>query len=183
MLPLIPLALSLVPDLVKAVAGDTAGKVAQAAASAVAAVTGTDDPSEAQRRVEQDPALAAQVRIRLAEIAAEQARAERQADLDEMKAFLVDVGSARTQQVALTQAGSGVQWAPVVVSVIVLGAFSALGLALLLKAVPPENKEAALLMLGQVSTFAGAAVAFWLGSSAGSKQKTDALAAAAKGGA
>lgn len=171
MLPLIPLALSLVPDLARAIAGDTAGKVAEAAASAIAAVTGTDDPSEARNRLDGDPALAAQVRIRLAEIAAEQARAERQADLEEQRAMLADVQSARAQTVALAQAGSAVQWAPVIVSIVVLAAFAGMGWAILGKAVPTENKEAALLMLGNLSSFAGMAVAYWLGSSAGSARK------------
>lgn len=171
MLPLIPIALSLLPDLVKAIAGDTAGKVAEAAASAVAAVTGTDDPVRAQQILSEDPAMAAQVRIRLAEIAAEQARAERQADLDEQRAMLLDVQSARAQTVALAQAGSAVQWAPVVVSVVVLVAFGIMGWAILGKAIPTDNKEAAMLILGNLAGMAGTAVAYWLGSSAGSARK------------
>lgn len=180
MLPLIPVALSLVPDLIRAVAGDTAGKVAQAAASAVAAVTGTDDPVAAQKQIEANPELAAQLRIRLAEIAAQQEAAKRQAELDEMKAVLSDVQSARTMALGLAQAGSHVQWAPVIVSVIVMLAFAMLGAAVLLKSIPPENREAAMLMLGSLSSFAGAAVSFWLGSSAGSKAKDGVLAGVAK---
>lgn len=62
-------------------------------------------------------------------------------------------------------------WAPLVVSVIVLLAFAFMAAAILFQAVPQENREAAMLMLGSLSTFAGGAVTYWLGSSAGSAAK------------
>jgi len=184
MLPLIPLALGLLPDLVRAVAGANAGRVAQAAVGVIAEVTGTTDPAEARRRIDANPEMAASLRIRLAEIAAADAQSVRDAELAEQRQILADVQSARAQTVALAQAGSGVQWAPVVVSAIVLLSFAAMGWAVLHRVVPPENKDAALLMLGHLSGFAGAAVAYWLGSSAGSARKDATLrgmAAASKG--
>jgi hypothetical protein len=172
MLPLIPLALSLLPDLGRWIAGDTGGRVASAAADVVRAVAGTDDPAEAQRAVEAlPPAEAAELRIRLAEIARAAEQDARAAELEALRATLADTQNARGQTVELARAGSQVQWAPVLVSAIVLTAFALMAAAILFKAVPPENREAAMLMLGSLSTFAGAAVTYWLGSSAGSAAK------------
>lgn len=172
MLPLLlPLALQFLPGIARALGGDTAGEVAKQAAGIVASVTGTSDPVEAEQRLAADPKLAADLRIKLAEIEAAAAKAERDAHLAEIQAVLGDVQNARGQTVALAQAGSAVQWAPVIVSFVVLVAFAGMGWAILSKAVPADNKEAALLMLGNLSSFAGVAVAYWLGSSAGSARK------------
>jgi hypothetical protein len=172
MLPLIPLALTILPELGKWFAGDTGGRVAAAAADVVRAVTGTDDPEQAQRVVEAlPPAEAAELRIRLAEIARAAENDARTAELETFRAQLADVQSARAQTVALAGAGSGVQWAPALVSLVVLVAFAIMSWAILTMAVPPENREAAMLMLGALSSYAGAAVAYWLGSSAGSAAK------------
>lgn len=173
MLPaLIPVALSLMPTLGRWLAGDTGGRVAEAAAEVVRAVAGTDDPVQAERAIMMlSPSEAAGLRIRLAEIAAEAERDARAAELEAFRATLADVQNARGQTVDLARAGSSVQWAPVLVSAIVLLAFALMAAAILFKAVPPENREAAMLMLGSLSTFAGAAVTYWLGSSAGSAAK------------
>ncbi len=170
-LPLVPLALQLLPGLARAFAGDAAGSVAQKAVSAVAAIVGTDDPAEAQTRLSADPALAAQVRIRLAEIEAEQAAAERAAALEEQRQILADVQNARAQTIALAQTGTPMAWAPALVSLVVLSAFGGLSWMVLAQAIPPENKEAALLILGNVSGFAAAVISYWVGSSAGSARK------------
>ena len=70
MLPLIPLALAVVPELIKAIAGDRAGTVATQVAGIVQTVTGTTDPIEAQKKLAEDPALATTLRVRLAEMSA-----------------------------------------------------------------------------------------------------------------
>lgn len=180
MLALLPLALQFLPGLARALGGDTVGAVAQQAAGLVATITGTDDPAEAQKRLDANPEVAANLRIRLAEIEAAAAKAERDAHLDEVRAVLADVQSARAQTVALAQAGSAVQWAPVIMSFIVLVAFAGMGWAVHAKAIPPENKEAAMMMLGNLATLAGTAVAYWLGSSAGSARKDMRAMAAGK---
>ncbi len=76
MLPLIPIALSVVPELIKLIAGDRAGSVATQVAGVVQAVTGTADPVEAQKRLSEDSAVATQLRVRLAEIALEAQKAQ-----------------------------------------------------------------------------------------------------------
>lgn len=71
MLPLIPIAISLIPDLIKILAGDKAGKVADSVAKAVGQAAGTEDPKAAKEKLDADPAATAALRIKLAEIALE----------------------------------------------------------------------------------------------------------------
>jgi hypothetical protein len=89
MLPLVGIATAVIPDLIKIIAGDRAGKVADSVAEAVSTATGTTDPLAAQKKIDEDPAVAAALRIRLAEIALQEAKlqndkeaAERSARLD-----------------------------------------------------------------------------------------------------
>jgi hypothetical protein len=172
MLPLIPIALSLLPDLGRWIGGERGADVASRAAGVVRAVTGTDDPAEAQRALDAlPPEEAASLRIRLAEIAAAAEADVRAAELETLRATLADIAGARAQTVDLARAGSGVQWSASIVSFIVLLAFAVMSWAILTMAVPAENREAAMLMLGALSSYAGAAVAYWLGSSAGSAAK------------
>lgn len=176
MLPLIPLALSLLPDLGRWIAGDTGGKVASAAADVVRAVTGTDDPAEAQRVVEAlPPAEAAQLRIRLAEIAAEAERDARAAELEALRATLADTQNARGQTVDLARAGSGVQWAPVLVSCIVLVSFAIVVWVVLTQEMPPRSEALANVLMGTLAAMATAVVNYWVGSSAGSAAKNTLL--------
>jgi len=88
MLPLIPLALSLLPELARLIGGNSGGQVASAAVAAVQAVAGTDDPTAAAAKVASDPAVAADLRVKLAAILADQA---------ELASRLADTANARGQ--------------------------------------------------------------------------------------
>jgi hypothetical protein len=68
-------------------------------------ITSADAPETALAAI-QDPQVAAQLRVQLAEFATEREKAERQAERDELLARLAGVASARSQTVALAQAGS-----------------------------------------------------------------------------
>jgi hypothetical protein len=72
---------------------------------AVRTITGADAP-EAALVVIRDPQVAAQLRVQLAEFASEREKAERQAERDELLARLAGAASARSQTMALAQAGS-----------------------------------------------------------------------------
>jgi hypothetical protein len=85
----------LLPELAKFVFGDRAETPAAAVAEVVRAVTGTDDPARARAAIEADPALATQLRVELARIAAEAEQSQRAAELDTLRAHLADVQSAR----------------------------------------------------------------------------------------
>lgn len=182
MLPLIPLALSLLPDLGRWIAGDTGGRVAEAAAQAVRIVAGTDDPAEATRIVQAlPPEHAAQLRIRLAEIAREAEQDARAAELETFRAALADVQNARGQTVELARAGSQVQWAPVLVSSIVLVSFAAVVWLVLTQEIPPRSEALANVLMGTLGAMASAVVSYWVGSSAGSAAKNALLMNKAEG--
>jgi peptidoglycan hydrolase-like protein with peptidoglycan-binding domain len=64
--PLIALAAAVLPDILKAVVGDKAGAVAGAVTKAVTDVTRTQNPEEARKKLEADPAAAAELQLKLA---------------------------------------------------------------------------------------------------------------------
>jgi len=175
MLPLLPIALELLPSIGRWIAGDTGGKVAGAAAAAIQTLTGTDSPDAARAALAADPALAAQVRIRLAEIEAEQDRDRRAAEIESLKAHFADVAGAREQTVALAQAGSKVQWAPAVISALVLGTFGVVIWTALTRTMPAGSETILNVAIGTLSMMATSVVGYWVGSSAGSAKKTDLL--------
>jgi soluble lytic murein transglycosylase-like protein len=185
MLPLIPLAVSLVPELVRLLAGDTAGTVAASVASVVAEVTGTSDPVAAQAKLAADPAAAANLRIRLAELAIEAQKVQneeqerkRQAELEAMKADFQNTSDARAKMVDLASVGNVLSYAPAIVSVIVTS-----GLFLFLLAIaffpPPQNETIAQVVnitVGALTAGFATVINFWLGSSQGSRNKDVAAA-------
>jgi hypothetical protein len=69
MFPLVAIATSLLPDLIRLIAGDKAGTVATDVASAVQKINGTSDPAAAKQKVDTDPTAAANLQIQLAQIA------------------------------------------------------------------------------------------------------------------
>lgn len=173
---LIPLALSLAPEIGRYLFGSTGEKTAAAVAQVVQAVTGTDDHAAAQAAIDANPQLAVQLRVQLAQIAAEQDAAARAAELDTMKAYLADVAGARAQTVDLAKAGSAVQWAPVLVSILVLGTFGLVMYVALSQSLPPGSETILNMLLGTLAAMATSVVGYWVGSSAGSARKTDLLA-------
>lgn len=171
LLPLIPLVASLVPEAVKWLAGDSAGKVAEKVAAVAVETFGTSDPDTIERAVAADPNLALQFKMA---VLAAQAASEKE-ETARMMAQLADVQSARTQTVELAKAGSPIAWGAAVCSVLVIGGFTLILYFVLSKEIPEGSREAAIYALGQLGGMATAAVAYWVGSSAGSAQKTGAL--------
>ncbi|MBK8387227.1 MAG: hypothetical protein IPL11_17170 [Candidatus Accumulibacter sp.] len=180
MLPLVPLALSIVPELIKMIAGDKAGDVATTVANVVQEVTGTPDAIEAQRKLAADPALAGQLRIRLAEIALETQKAmdsaaeqKRQAELAAQQKALENTQGARNTMVDLVKSGSSVAWGAPVVSVIVTVGFFGILLVLIMtdKAFPAELTSIINITVGALAAAFATVVNFWLGSSQGSRDK------------
>lgn len=164
---LLPLVASLAPGLIKHLAGDRAGAVAAEVATAIGAVVGSDDPAEVHAALA-DPERAADLRIELARIEREHERAM-------LVATLADVASARSQTVELARAGSGIAWGAPLVSAIVLLAFGLALYAVVAQEIPAGSRELALLLLGGLLGMAQAVVSYWVGSSAGSARKDEAL--------
>lgn len=183
MAPLVALGISLLPTLARLLAGDRAGEAAAAIAGAVRQATGTDDPGAAEAKLSQDPAAAAALRIRLAEIALEgerlQAEAEerrRRAELEALGARLQDVQGARGTMLGLAQAGSALSWGAATVSAIVTTGFFATLAAFIFRTPDPGDQQAwSLLNIAVGALVAGftAVVNFWIGSSQGSRDKDE----------
>lgn len=180
--PLVAIATALVPELARLIAGDRAGVAASHVAEAVRSVTGTDDPAEAQRQLEATPAAASNLKIRLAEIALEQARlqqeaadAARQAELDALKNRFADTQNARSTLVELARTGNITVWGAPLVSTVVTAGFLGVTLTLMLTKYDPGQNQ----FLGSIlNIIVGALVAaftavvnFWIGSSEGSRTK------------
>lgn len=83
-----------------------------------------------------------------------------------------DRKDARAMQVA------NKSWVPAILTGVLLTAFNAALAALFGLEVPEGNRDIVVYMIGQLSGFAAAAVAYWLGTTRNSQNKTDMLAQA-----
>jgi hypothetical protein len=121
MLPLIGIAVSLVPELIRLI---SAGKTNASAADVSHVVTdtlGIQDETRARARLA-DSAIPAQLQTRLTEIAldayklqVEAYSEQRQTHLDKLGAFLADTQGARSLTTTLADKGSPIGWgAPVI---------------------------------------------------------------------
>ncbi|NQW50580.1 MAG: hypothetical protein HQ465_04990, partial [Rhodospirillales bacterium] len=108
----------------------------------------------------------------------------RRHEFDTLEAQLADVASARSQTVELARTGSAIAWGAVVVSVLVTVAFMAALWFVVRQEIPLASREIAYILLGTLGAKFGDIVAYWVGSSSGSAQKSAALekAIAAGGG-
>ena len=165
---LIPLAISLAPEIGRFLCGAAGEKAAAAVARVVQDVTGTSDDAVAEQAISADPKLAAQLRYQLAALAAQQEQESRQAELDMLTARLRDVADARAQTVDLAKSGSAVSWAPAVVSFVVLLTFGVVMWAALTRTLPQGSETIVNMLLGTLAAMATSTVSYWVGSSAGS---------------
>ncbi len=187
MLPLIPLAISIAPEIAKFLfgSGSAPARVTAQVASAVQSVTGADPSTAdgitaAQAALAGKPELAVQLRTKLAEIAAQAEADQRKADLAALQAQLADVASARAQTVALAKAGSEIAWGAPVVSLVVLGTFGVVMWGALTRALPPGSETILNVLLGTLAANATAVVSYWVGSSRGADKKDSTLSAAVR---
>lgn len=114
-----------------------------------------------------------------AQLSASEAQAN--AEVEKLKAYLADVADARSTTVQLVQAGSAIAWGPVVISVLITGGFIGCiaGLMFARISFSETSGQAYLILTGVLSQAFAQVTSYWLGSSAGSAQKTDQLAALA----
>jgi hypothetical protein len=181
MLPLIPLAVSLVPELIRLISGDKAGSVATSVANVVTEVTGTSDPQAAQAKLAQDPAIAANLRIRLAEIALQAQTASdeadekrRQADLEGSRVANQNTSNARDLLSGLAEKGSWIAAAPLILSAIVTIGFFAFLIILMFRGLGDVSDVSAQIIniaVGSLTAGFATVISFWLGSSQGSRDK------------
>jgi hypothetical protein len=175
MLPLIPLAISLAPEIARWLFGTEGEKTATAVVAAVQSATGTADENVASQMLATNPQAAVDLRVKLAQIAAERERTASDAQLTLLKSQLADIADARALTVSLAQSKSAVQWAAPVVSAIVLTTFGAVMFLALTRALPAGSETLLNMLLGSLAAMSTSVVSYWVGSSAGSAQKTDLL--------
>lgn len=103
------------------------------------------------------------------------------AEVEKFKAQLDDVQDAPSTNVALVQAGSAIAWGPVVISVLVpLGFIGCLmGLMFVKVDFSQTSGQAYLILTGVLSQSFAQVTGYWLGSSAGSADKSAQIAALA----
>jgi lysozyme family protein len=181
MLPLIAIAASLVPELIRLINGDKTNKLAAEVSHVVTDVVGTQDETQARAKLT-DPAVAAKLQTRLAEIALDaqrvQAQAEseqRQADFNKLKTILADAQGARSLTTTLADKGSPIAWGAPIISVIIgIGFFIVLGMAIFGgDFITKNNSNIVYTLVGTMATGFATAISFWLGSSQGSRDKDD----------
>lgn len=168
-----PLIGGLIKTAASAAGGPVAGILAGVVVDAVAKAVGSksSDPAAVVAAIQADPAKAAQVIPQVEDDHADLIKAH----TDAQEALLHDVQDAREKQGQLVTAGSPLAWGPVVISLlIVVGFFAACFLLLTGRAA--EAGQAGLMVVGVLVGSFQNVVGFYLGSSAGSAEKSQQLA-------
>ena len=148
------------PGLIRHLAGDRAGDIAQSILNLGRQVTGIDDPEEIQRMLQEDVTLAHDFRMRAVEL-----------ELEEERAHLADRQGARDMRLELARLGR-TDWMMYAVGLIVVLGLVAVVLAIF---VTPDLSDEQLNLLNVLGggLLAGfmAVVQYFFGSSRGSKNK------------
>jgi len=179
--PLIGIAAGLVPDIIKLIAGDKTGQLADQVGKAVADAVGTTDAGEAQTKLAANPAAEAALRQKLAELALDAMQAQSADAGARAQEALNDTQSARSGLQALATTNSTIAWTAPTISYLVIGGFFAFLFVLvwLYWGKPVDNQNNFIVQIiniavGALTAAFATVVNFWLGSSAGSRKKDDA---------
>jgi hypothetical protein len=186
--PLIGIAAAIFPEILKVVAGDKAGTIAEKVAKSVTEATGANTPEAAKTRIDGDPKVAADLQVRLAQIAldaqaADLAAAEkaRQDALERDRIALDNTSRARAALLDLINLGGPIPWTPSIISyIVVLGFLILVFLLMFGKYTLPETSDTFVqiinICIGAIVAGFATVINFWLGSSLGSRDKDRALA-------
>jgi hypothetical protein len=155
-IPIVSALTSVAPTIAKWIGGDKAEDAASAVADIARKVTGNNDPQKAVDMILLDESLKLQFMIQLEN--------NRQA-LDE--AYLRDTQHAREQHKHSIM--------PSVIVIALTLMVAGMGAALFMSVIPEENQTLANILFGAVLAKWADAVAYWVGSSRGSAEKSRAL--------
>ena len=176
-MPFLPLLLGLAPTVASWLMGDKTGAAVTKITGIARDMLGTDDAAGIERAIAADPALALQFKLAVVQAEADARRQE----FDTLQAQLADVQSARSQTVKLAEVGSAIAWGAPIISLIITVGFFAMLYLVIRQEIPESSQTLANIMLGSLGTSFTAVVGYWVGSSAGSAQKTNALEKLARG--
>lgn len=133
-------------------------------------------PEEVNNAIQTDPNAEAKIAAAESEAAAKwpalAAMAKEQTE--QLKVQTADTEAARTFGLDLVKAGSPIQWAPVLISAIVIIGFQIISYLAIERPVG-SDRDIIMFLLGAWSTAFMAAINYWLGSSKGSKDKDDVI--------
>jgi hypothetical protein len=187
---LIPLVLSLAPQLAGMIFGskgaDATTKVAAVVQTVVGTVADLSAPggvAAAVAHIQANPQASSDLAAKLADLQLqmqkeqdEAAEALRQDALDELKARLADTGSARDMATELAKAHSGLAYGGVIVSIVIVAAFGATTYAVLTSHLSATDGQFGSVLVGTLAAMATQVANYWLGSSQGSNAKNTLLA-------
>jgi hypothetical protein len=191
MLPLLPLLLSppglamigsVAPAIVRQIsdllgdsrAADQVGEIAGQAVEAIGAIAGSTEPAAVAAALA-DPERVAALQVRLAEIRAAAEAQREAARLEQLRAMLSDVASARAHGLGLVQAGSRMAWMPAIVTLVLFLLFGGMLGMIVLGGVPESASRLADQMVTGVYTLLATAVAYWVGTSRGAVEMRQGL--------
>lgn len=176
---LIPLLVGLAPKVAEWVAGKNAGSIVEKVTEIARKSIGVNSIDELESAIASDPNKALEFKLAMINAASEEKRMEHESSMaqlqgkvDEVKAYLEDVQSARNQTVELAKSHSYIAWGSVVISVLVMSAFGVMLYITATYDIPPSQKDNVSGLLWTLNTLAVAVVSYWVGSSAGSAQKS-----------
>jgi lysozyme family protein len=178
--PLIGIAAGVVPDIIKLIAGDKTGQLADQVGKAVADAVGTTDVGEAQTKLAANPAAQVALRQKLAELALEAAKTQN-ADADRQRHDTVsNTERARSALQALATTNTTIARTAPTISYLVIGGFFVFLFVLVWLywwgPSPGKNDfvvQIINIVVGALTAAFATVVNFWLGSSAGSQKKDD----------
>jgi hypothetical protein len=187
---LIPLVLSLAPQLAGMIFGSkgahATAKVASVVQTVVGAAADLSAPggvAAAVAHIQSNPQVSTDLAAKLAELHLDMqkeqdaaAEAVRQDALEELKARLGDTGSARDMAASLAEAHSGLAYGSMVVSVVIVGAFGWTTYAVLTNHLSTADGQFGSVLVGTLAAMATQVANYWLGSSLGSSTKNALLA-------
>jgi hypothetical protein len=187
---LIPLVLSLAPQLASMIFGskgaDATAKVADVVQTVVGTVADLSAPggvAAAVAHIQANQQAASELAAKLADLHL-QMQKEQDADsdafrrdaLDDLKARLGDTGSARDMATELAKAHSGLAYGGVIVSVVIVVAFGWTTYAVLTSHMSAADGQFGSILVGTLAAMATQVANYWLGSSIGSNTKNALLA-------
>ena len=187
---LIPLVLSLAPQLAGMIFGskgaDATAKVASVVQTVVGTVADLSSPggvAAAVAHIQNNEQAASDLAAKLADLHVQMQKEQdaesdglRKDALDELKARLGDAGSARDMATELAKAHSGLAYGGVIVSVVIVGAFGWTTYSVLTSHLSASDGQFGSVLVGTLAAMATQVANYWLGSSIGSNTKNALLA-------